>query len=66
MDCLNLFELFTLGDLVKFKTYEDEIGLIAEHLLTVGTIVGFVNDFYQVDFNGIIEIVDRFKLEGIL
>ena len=63
---MDLFGLLTIGQAVKVIMYDDEINAVPTHLTTIGTIIGVVNDFYRVDFDGIIETVEYLKLEAVL
>ena len=63
---MDLFGLLTIGQDVKVIIYDDEINAVPTHLMTIGTIIGVVNDFYRVDFDGIVETVEYLKLEAVL
>ena len=63
---MDLFGLLTIGQAVRVIVYSDEINAVPTHYQTEGTIIGVANDFYCVDFGGIIETIDWAKLEAIL
>ena len=62
---MDLFGLLTIGQAVKVVIYDDELNAVPTHLKAIGTVIGVANDFYRVDFGGIIEMIDHLKLEAV-
>lgn len=62
---MNLFDLLTEGQLVRFVPYADEITLIPQHMKTIGEIVGIGFGWYAVKFGKTVETIDNEKLEAV-